>query len=161
MAAAHRIRQTRAAICGELTEKPTWTVCVIILVWIFCQHPFARFSSRNIFATARDCTGKTSNYYPLTHHKKFVLFKEFFNLVTCQSSRISNAVLNALCGLTKSVQIRIHHCTDASLQNLKNDVSTYRSVLIRNFYVVRPKRQRNFIVFSCYINLVLFVIHRD
>lgn len=61
--------------------------------------------------------------FPLVK-KNCTFFKEFYNLVTCQSTRISNAVLNALCGLTKSLQTRIHHCTDTSLRNLKNDVST-------------------------------------
>ncbi|XP_018573187.1 rotatin [Anoplophora glabripennis] len=45
---------------------------------------------------------------------------EFYSLMMCGSIRLTNAVLNALCNLTKLLQIRIHYCKDISLQNFRS-----------------------------------------
>ncbi|KAJ8927426.1 hypothetical protein NQ314_020096, partial [Rhamnusium bicolor] len=51
---------------------------------------------------------------------------EFYSLMMYGSTRITNAVLNCLCDLTRALHVRINHCNDVAMQNLRID-TLYRS----------------------------------
>ncbi|CAH1155943.1 unnamed protein product [Phaedon cochleariae] len=54
---------------------------------------------------------------------------EFFNLMSCGSTRITNAVLNCLCDLTEALRMRIHHCNDISMRNCRKGCSSNSNLL--------------------------------
>lgn len=53
-----------------------------------------------------------------------IYFQIFYELIfTCRSTRLTNIILHCLYDLTKALQIRLNHCNDPCLQNLKTEVS--------------------------------------